>query len=355
MNKIDRWLTESGAEAAQSLGLFRILYGVFYLWFTLTKGNNLWEIPSGEWNPILLLRWLPSPPDKLLIQMLIFTLVLSLALLVIGYRTRISTIGVLIAGMGLAALRYSFIGTPHSDHFMEIYIPAIMIFSTWGDTYSIDSLKGHVSNHSSSSWHHVWPQKVVLLLLALLFLLSAYVKVMMGNFLQPNNFKYLLIQESVSRTIYGYPNFNFATLLASNEFAHRFFQIFAVLFEAFFWLSLLGPVWRAAFLTMAIGFHCFNALVIPIDFSPMLLSYALFVNWHRWKHVFFAFLSIPIVLGIARLVVFPSAKLHRLAQIEFWYMIIPILMIWFIYSSIEEFKRNLKYQGIREHLALPEQ
>jgi hypothetical protein len=153
------WLSSPAANAAGRMGLFRILYSIFSLWLcSYLHYSEMILIPAIQWKPILLLSWLDYPPYALI---LFFEslLVGALILLLVGYQTRLATLGVFILGSGLTAIRVSLFMVDALFMVQYFYIPLFMFFSYWGDTYSIDAIlaqrKGKITpKPQDSSWRY---------------------------------------------------------------------------------------------------------------------------------------------------------------------------------------------------------
>jgi len=59
------------------------------------------------------------------------------------------------------------------------------------------------------------------------------------------------------------------------------FRVGLLLFEGLFVLVLLGGQVRAAYLAAALIFHALCALLLVVTFTPILIVYALFVDWQK--------------------------------------------------------------------------
>ena len=90
------WLNAPVANAAGRLGLFRIVYGLFYLWYLATQSPGMIGITPNsfyEW-PITILQGWPMPPSVAFIENIESLLAGCLVLLTIGCWTR--TMNVLV-------------------------------------------------------------------------------------------------------------------------------------------------------------------------------------------------------------------------------------------------------------------
>lgn len=280
---IDEWIRAPEANAAGRLGLFRILYAVFYLGTLSTrKHERLAFIPASEWDPVPLWAWLTVPPSsKVLLGALETVLVLGLICLLIGIRVRAVTWLVLIVGLLLDGLRYSFGKIDHDDTFLVAYIPFIMGFSAWGATYSIDSLirrrcKQESVDASDSSSRYGWPIRAVLLLLAQLFTMAGCYKIVggwLGDFYFLRN---LLYERNIG------PRFTALHLFVSDTpVLSAGLQVGTVLFECLFISALFSRRLRVFFTASAVLFHFLSFLLIHVNFHHMMITYAIFVDWQK--------------------------------------------------------------------------
>lgn len=284
---VTRWLTRPQSNAAGRLSLFRIVYGLFYLW--TTSYHTRYEMWYGgvdrlDWSPIVTFRWLiPTPPDVQLLQVLSFILVFSLALLTLGFLTRWATLSVLITGTILVGIQYSIAGKiDHSNTFLVSYIPAIMLFSRWNALYSVDALLGRDSatSASDSSWEYAWPLRAILLLLSLMFCGSAYLKIMGGQWLTDTQLmsRVLLTHNVVAITRSTPPN-PLNPLIAGLPVVPQILQYSGLLFELTFPLALLNDRFRNFYVATAVVFHSFNRYFLTVSATPLLIVYLAFVDW----------------------------------------------------------------------------
>lgn len=329
--RLDRWLMKPQANARESLGIFRIVFGLGYLWFILSRNNQeLWSQPDAQWEPIALLERITSPPSASVFQILLIGLIVSLVVLIIGVKTRWASLGVVIFGMGFAALRYSYGYMPHYSLFMEAYIPLTMLFSRWGDAYSWDATRLNPETlPSNDSWHYTWQNKIILLLLVITFVSSGFVKfVEVGFWENPDQMRNILLVQAVNTTIYGFPDNSLVVdPLLDMPFITQMLRFVAIGFEGFFWLALLNRRWRNFFIVMAFGFNWFNAIFLNIYFTQMLLTYILFVDLYQWRRALFPTM-IGATLFVAGFALFePLTELHQPVRIGAWYVLTPVVIL----------------------------
>lgn len=164
---VEHWLAEPEPNAAGRLAIFRMVYGLFYLLSlpALTHYLDTYGLmPAQEWHPIRLIAPLnPPPPHPLLLQAVPLVLAFSLVLLVLGFLTRPATLLVMLCSMFLLAVHFGYINKlGHGQTFSAVYIPFIMLFSRWGDCYSVDAIlrqrRGQTeAAPADNSWAYFWP------------------------------------------------------------------------------------------------------------------------------------------------------------------------------------------------------
>jgi hypothetical protein len=360
---INGWLTAPEVNAAGRMSLFRIVYGLFYLWHVRPLSYYaVWtEIPGDQWSPIATFAHFNiGRPNPLLFEVAPVVLIASLVLLIIGFRTRLATSLVLISGIFLTGSYYSFTGkVDHADTFLVAYIPAIMLFSRWGSNYSLDALlqerEGRQINASDSSWVYSWPMRAVLLLLALMFFGAGYFKLRAGQWLTDMDLlpRLLTTQNAIAVMRSLDPN-PFYPWIANTPWVHIPLQFGGVFFELFFPLTLLSHRLRNLFVSSGVLFHAFNTFFLGINAYPMIIIYLTFVDWQaiyaRWwpfhlgKRV--KQLPTPALIGLALLlagivpVLWKETNLLRppgdfggiLTPVTIWYFAIPLALYCFIRS-----------------------
>ncbi|NJL84457.1 MAG: hypothetical protein HC890_18775 [Chloroflexaceae bacterium] len=237
----DRWLSAPAVNAAGRMGLYRILYSLFYLWLiSYLRFSELGLIPPIRWNPPLLFLGFSPPPGW------IFTLAESLLpaaliLLLFGYRTRLVTGAVLALGFGLAGMRASLLLKEHTLMLVTFYVPLFMLFSDWGSTYSLDEIlrqqRGQwTPSPQNSASHYIWPARGLMAVLAILFVSATVDKLLQGVWVSDPRFVGdLMLEKSVESYLNnGFPVNPFAAAIANNNYLIIPAQYFILLFEAAF-------------------------------------------------------------------------------------------------------------------------
>lgn len=362
---IDGWLTAPEPNAAGRLGLFRILYSAFYLWLlSFNFVANLSGLPAARRRRILLIEWLPTELPPAFFELLEAALVAALVLLMVGLRVRLATLVVLVIGCILEAFLTS-ADPEYSSVLLVFYIPAFVLLTNarWGHTYSLDALLRRRAGKppvdpSIPSGPYFLPARAVLVVLSMLFLSAAVLKVAAGGtwLVYPSYMANLLLKKNVDAAIYGLPLNPLAPVIASSPLAHTAIRYQVLLFEALFVLGLFNRKLRSFFLALALVFHAIGGLWLVVTFTPVLIVYALFVDWQELRHrlwptrltlmdavpsrvLVWSALSVAVVAGALWNVgggLRAAVNLGGLLNWRtIWYPLLPVALIWWLMTLLE--------------------
>ena len=354
---VEGWLVAPEPRAAGCMGLYRILYALFYLWhlsdYTVA---NLHELPRELHFPLLINAWLPHPLPVAFLESLAALLVGSLLLLLLGYRTRTSTAAVLVLGALLESL-FASVNYQRSTVFLTAFIPGFMLIGgDWGATYSIDSLRRRLAGEpridpADSSPRFVLPAHAVLAVLAVLFLSAGVYKALSSSpwLSAEESFAHVMMKARIKAAALGLPQNPAVQLFVDIPWLDWAMRRFVVLFEGCFVLALLHRGLRSAYLALALCFHSINAIWMAVTFTPILIVYGLFVDWERLLRRFWKDRSpLPQVPGwslsaaaigfavAGALLWYGTDLLHRLVTLggiltwhTIWYPVLPIALVSF--------------------------
>jgi hypothetical protein len=287
LGALDAWFTAPEPNAAGRMGLFRVLFALFYLWhlsfFSVAAISGL---PQLERQPIHLVDALWADPSPAAFHALEAVLVAALVLLLVGYRTRAATALVLAAGT-LREAYPTWLSCENGNVFLTFYIPLFMALGgRWHDTYSLDAWLRRRAGHASvsptdDSGSHFVAARAVLVVLAVLFCTSPLFKGLgAGTWLErPDLLANLMLEKSAAATVAGLPPNPIGPLLADHPRLGTALQLQVLAFEALFFLALFGRRLRSLFVALALLFHAANALWLVVTFTPILIVYGLFVDW----------------------------------------------------------------------------
>jgi hypothetical protein len=282
---LERWLASPEPRAAGRLGLFRILYALFYLWhLSWIYAVDLGRLPAASWHRVGVLRLLGVEAPSMVPAVLEPLLVGLLVLLMIGLWVRGVTAAVLVIGVLLETFHQSYGKVEHATVFPVFYIPLFMTASTWGETWSLDALLRRRANRAvartdDGGWRSAWPIRATLFMLVALFASATVAKCVLGDWVTgANTVPNLLLDKNVEAVLEGVPINPLAPFVATTPLMSGACRWGLLLFEALFFVVLLGGHVRDAYLALALMFHALNGLLLVVTFAPILITYALFVD-----------------------------------------------------------------------------
>jgi hypothetical protein len=122
----------------------------------------------------------------------------------------------------------------------------------------------------------------VLIMLVLLFFSATRAKYLLGDWLTaPDLVTNLLLNKNVEVVLAGLRPCALLHFVVATPVMSASLRVGVLLFEGLFVLVLLGGQVRAAYLAAALVFHALGALLLVVTFTPILIVYALFVDWQK--------------------------------------------------------------------------
>lgn len=293
-NNYTQWLSSPQVNAAGRIGLFRILYSLYCLWFySYFQFSEMSLVPTIQWNPIQLFSWFNAPPPYVF-PILESLLSASLILLLIGYKTRLATVLVFLFGSSLAGIRISLFMREHVLMIIAFYVPLFMMFSLWGCTYSIDAIlrkrKGlFTPNPQDSSWKYFWTSRGLMVILALLFFSSGLAKIIKKQWIiNPDFVGNLMVAKTVDSYLSnGFPVNPLSIFIGHHDFLSVSMQYGALIFETLSILIIFSPIARTIFFYIAPLFHSFNTFFLGIPFAAVIGIYLAFPDWQALYERFY--------------------------------------------------------------------
>lgn len=285
---IDRWLLHSESNAAGRVGLFRILYAVFFLWHLSDyTPANLHELPNEMNTPIRLNDWLPADPPVWFYEGVGGILAAGLVLLMFGYRTSIATAIVAVFGVFMESLMSS-ADSELSSVFVSAYIPIVfLICGDWGATWSVDAVLRRRAGAAAveladASPRFVLPIHALQVILVALYVGSGIFKVLgwerwigqehfLGNLMLYHRIEaYVreIMVNPIALLVYHYPIIDLTG------------RVVVMVFELTFFMTLFNHRLRALYVSAALIFHAINGAWVLVTFTSVLIVYGLFVDWH---------------------------------------------------------------------------
>lgn len=236
---------------------------------------------------IFVAEWLrlPRQPPEAFFHLLEGGLAATLVALLAGWGTRAATLAVFGIGTVLE-LQYVAAEYEHAPMLLVFYVPLFMLAGGWGDAYSLDAARRRARGRATpdpadGGWRYVLPARAVLVVLCLLFLSSAVYKVAAGGtwLTRPDLMANFLLHRNVIAAVAGTPLNPLAPWIARTPWAATELQYQTLVFEGLFPLALFGRRLRDVFLSSALVFHAVNAIWMAVTFTPVVIVYALFVDW----------------------------------------------------------------------------
>lgn len=269
-----------------SLCLFRIVFGLFTLFFNWHSFRWIGQIPDAFYNPpILSLSSLFSGfPHPTIFYGIDFLIAIFTLTLLIGLFTRFSTVSLLILLIIARSFQYSLGKIDHGSVFYMCVL-LVMCFKDWGRYVSADSLLFHKKQGPSAPSHtqdNLWLLAVIV---SFSFFTAGF-----GKALAWIDFD-LSTSGFLSWLYSGYFSFGRTHLLAplvvgiDAPLLWEIIDASAVVFELGF---LLAMFWRKpwyVWLTIACFFHLSNALLLNIPFNGNAIGYLAFVPWSQLGQV----------------------------------------------------------------------
>lgn len=282
----NHWLSRPQFNAAGRIGLFRILYSLFCLWFySHFHFTEMTLVPAEKWSPILLFSWLNAPPP-FVFSILESLLSASLILLLVGYKTRMATILVFLFGTSLSGIRISLFMIEHVLMLISFFVPLLMMFSLWGSTYSIDAILRKrknlpTPNPQDSSWKYSWTSRGLIVILAVLYFSAGIFKLIRKEWIiNPDFVGNLLVFKTIDSYLYnGFPINPLSIFIGHHPFLSIPMQYGALIFETLSIFIIFSPIARTIFFYIVPLFHCFNAIFLGIPFAATIGVYLAFPDW----------------------------------------------------------------------------
>ncbi len=278
----DSWLLAPEQNAAGRMGLFRIVYAVFYLWqVAWYPASLLEEVPAAARGQLYLLGAIRRAVPYVPADWLEAGLVAALVVLLLGWRTRVATWVVLALGM-LIEIQYQAIEPQKARVFYTVIIPLFMGLSgDWGATYSLDASRrprNRVSPSDDSGAYFV-PARAILVLLSILFFGAALSKICGVWPDEPYLMARIALSKNIKAVIYDLPPVNpLFVAFASRPWLYESSRYVVIAFEALFPLALIGGTTRRIIVASTLVFHGLNALLLLVTFTPILVVYLLYID-----------------------------------------------------------------------------
>ncbi len=268
--KFNRWIFDSYRISPENLGLFRIIYALYFLFINgLPKFEWIAAYPNALFTPpIGIARFFPGFPPELVLNAFGYIIALLFIFLLFGYKTRFVSLAITCVAVLAKSFDYSLGKICHD--LLPWMIPFVMSFSNWGAAYSIDAKKG-LANKEVASWPITWMS----IILGFAMFTAGYPK-MMGGWMMLDSLavkNYLLSQYFVHENTQLLASF-FVNI--ESPIVWEFFDWAPIIFEIGFLAAIIRPSIFRAFTIIALTFHLMNMLILNIGFEMFAILYLLF-------------------------------------------------------------------------------
>lgn len=281
---IDKWRVGKGyTQTSASLAIYRILFALTFLFILgptrigvgVTSGE-VGDIPAGMFHPplgpaMLLNAW--PPTDVIIAVELLLTA--SLGAILIGAFTRTASLTAATCGLILSALAYS---TGRIEHAIlsTVAIPAVMAWTSWGDTWSVDAGRERIRQRRGFQSDACRPIALVALALGVVFAAAATVKAMTG-WLDPDTSS--ILGWAFAQGAYNGRGVAPPPLLsATPALLWLVIDYATVIFEAGVLVAVLRRHWLVPYLLVAALFHAGASLLGFPAFFEIIAVYLLFIR-----------------------------------------------------------------------------
>jgi hypothetical protein len=276
--RLTAWIYSWNSTTAEGLGLMRIFTSLFLLFFLL-PGEGVqhfaWlaSLPDDFYSPAPgPMRLFGSFPSLVFFQTIHTIAVLAVAAMLIGYRTKFTSV---IAGLAILILQGLIYSVGKVNHEILIaMVPVVMAFSNWGLRYSVDAALKRNERIKAESW----PLLLMAVIIGFMMFTAGFPKIL-GGWLDPTTqatYGHLLnqfIEKERDAFLAG------AAVHWSSPLFWELLDWGTVLFEAGFIIAVYRLSWFRVFLCIAVLFHFSTMMLLNIAFLPNFLAYALFLNW----------------------------------------------------------------------------
>lgn len=268
-------VSRSTAVAEESLGLFRWIFGIFLLLFSVPQFSWISQAPQAFFNPPYLsfANLFSQFPGDLFFYIIDILIVISIFLITLGIRAR--WFGWLLLACWFLGnnFRFSFGKIDHSD-IMLFALLLCMSFSNWGNYYALIPDR---NSHNAS--------KKALALLSVLLAFAMFTAGFEKAFIWIDfNFN---TNGFLSWFYPGYYDINHTELLAPlvlklPKWIFEFADYGAVVFEVSGFIALLSSrKWWLCWLLVGCLFHLSNILLLNIPFNNHFVVYLAFVDFSQ--------------------------------------------------------------------------
>lgn len=272
---IDRWIFQGFAIGPRALALCRISFAFYLLFFQFRSLAWVGGYPDIFYvPPPSLARLFSAFPPAWFFEIINGLAVLFLVGILLGYRTRIASIGFALVLLVYNHFAYSFGKIDHS--ILLVLFPLVMAFSNWGAAWSVDARRGRGGEVQG------WPLTLMAILTGFALFTSGFYKLQFDWL----NTATQVTQSKIISGVYAWERDQLLALPAAQWQAPWFWELLdwlTVWWELGFLLALFWPRIFRGFIAVGVFFHLGILLTMNIDYSINLLIYTAFIDYRRLR------------------------------------------------------------------------
>jgi len=358
---LDHFIFEEYRAPKAGLGIYRLLFSTYVLTY-LPK--HLWvsTFPNSFFDPpIGLTMFFAGFPGAYFFPLVNGLAILAAVCMLFGYRTRVASISFALLLFSCDAWGYSLGKIVHRDITL-VFVPILMQFAGWGDTYSLDSRRrgGRFEEEERSA---DWPLALLALIVGMAMMTAALPKVTSG-WLDPH-----------AHAVRAHILSNVFVSGHANWFAEQMLRIRSGVFwklcdygtvsiEASFLLTVVRR--RALRIVCAVAclFHLAITLTMQIAFVGNILAYAAVADWsvvesrvggvlRMWNRILNK-MSAPVIVGAGAALAFAYLRFGNPVQLpQQWdplgtsiCLLSALVAGGFLVGSVRDFASNRVKRGI---------
>lgn len=275
-----RWIFNSYHPTVQGLALFRMFAALMFLFFLMPDATIYAELAnfpddffSPPPGPMMLFS---SFPPVWFFYMIHAFLVISWLAVLLGYKTHKASLAAALFMLILLGFIFSIGKVNHQ--MLLVLLPAIMAFSNWGGTFSLDA---QISGEKAEA--NGWPLTLLALFIGFMMFTAGFPKIL-GGWLNGDTLAargHLFNQYFVrgrTELLSGFMvEINVPVVWSLLDWA-------TVLFETGFLIAVLRAGWTRLFVCFAVLFHFSTMLTLNIAFLVNFPAYAAFLPWDKIHH-----------------------------------------------------------------------
>lgn len=279
IERIDAWC-RSGDFTVEDLARYRIIYGVIAL-VTLPGLGAIAAQPEAQFDPppgpIMLFDSIPSRGALEALELVIAVLI---GFLIIGFKTKATSLLLALAMMTGSGLSYSFGKIDHPV--FVLLVPLVMAFSGWGGAMSVDASLAARSGRPRTEASQ-WAMRLLAFMMGLAFFTAGSAKLRSG-------WLDLDTQAVRGHFLSGYVIHDRNQLLAPLVLR---VEEFSIVWEALDWFTValecglvIAVLWWRTFrigIAVASLFHFGVLMMMNIQFSANVIAYGAFVRWNLFR------------------------------------------------------------------------